>query len=102
MRHLVDAKMAVIVSSLIFGLYHGNWVQGVYGFLMGCLIAYAYEYFGSFMVPVILHMLFNVLAYSLSYMPAFMGVIVNWPVCIVCLVLAVVCLLRLHRRRKIW
>ncbi len=102
MRHLVDAKMAVIVSSLIFGLYHRNWIQGVYGFLMGCLIAYGYEYFGSFKIPVILHMLFNLLAYGLTYMPAFMGVIVNWPVCIVCLVVAVVCLWRLHRRKNIW
>jgi len=102
MRHLVDAKMAIIVSSLIFGLYHGNWVQGVYGFLMGCLIAYSYEYFGSFKVPVMLHMLFNLLAYSLSYMPAFMGVIVNWPVCIACLLVAAVCLWRLHRRKNIW
>lgn len=101
MRHLVDAKMAIIVSSLIFGLYHGNWVQGVYGFLMGCLISYGYEYFGSFKIPVILHMLFNLLAYSLSYMPAFMGGIVNWPVCIICLAVAVVCLWRLHRRKNI-
>jgi len=102
MRHLVDAKMAIIVSSLIFGLYHGNWVQGVYAFLMGCLIAYSYEYFGSFKVPVFLHILFNLLAYSLSYMPAFMGVIVNWPVCIFCLLLAAVCFWRLHRRKNIW
>ena len=102
MRHLVDAKMSIIVSSLIFGLYHGNWVQGVYGFLMGCLIAYGYEYFGSFKVPVLLHILFNVLAYGLSYMPAFMAVIVNLPVCIACLVLTAVCLWGLHGRKKIW
>ncbi len=99
MRRLVSARMAIVVSALIFGLYHMNWVQGVYGFLMGCLIAYAYEYFGSFKVPVLLHMLFNILAYGLSYMPDYLHWFVNWPVCIVCLAVAAVCIWRLHRKK---
>ena len=32
-----------------------NYVQGVYGFLIGCLMAYAYEYFGEFKMAVFVH-----------------------------------------------
>jgi phosphoglycolate phosphatase len=48
LRRRMPLKLAVVVSALCFGAYHMNTVQGIYGFLMGLLIAYAYLYFGNF------------------------------------------------------
>lgn len=100
LRRLTGAGIAVLASSLLFGLYHMNWVQGIYGLLMGCLMAYGYEYFGSFRVPLAIHILANVLAYSLTLLPVAEGVLVSWPACMVYLLVTVGFLLVLHRQRR--
>lgn len=33
---------AAILSALVFGIYHGNWIQGIYAFLMGLVFAWGY------------------------------------------------------------
>ena len=48
-------EMAVLASSLFFGLYHGTFSQGCYAFLMGIVFALAYESSGQFTVPLALH-----------------------------------------------
>ena len=46
-------------SSLFFSLMHTNSIQMVYSFLLGILLAYIYEKFGSVKAPVLLHVLLN-------------------------------------------
>lgn len=49
----------VFVSAFLFGVYHGNVVQGSYAFVLGVLIACAYFRFDSFFAPVLFHGLGN-------------------------------------------
>ena len=58
---------AILISALIFGGLHGNWVQAVYGTLMGVLLAWIYEKNEGFLAPVVVHMVANLGVYSLSY-----------------------------------
>lgn len=102
MRRFIDVKMALLLSSVLFGIYHMNIVQGIYGFLMGCLIAYAYEYFGEFKLAVAVHMASNILMYCLSYTPIVNTAFVSWPVCIVFGVLAVGCLWSMSKRKNVF
>ena len=39
------------------GLYHGNWIQGIYGFVFGLLLAWGYESssFGKYRMVVLMH-----------------------------------------------
>ena len=84
-------------------MYHGNSVQGIYAFAIGLLLAYAYEYFGCFWVPVAIHMAANALAYSLSNTGiATSAVFVSWPVCILFLVLAGGGFYLLNRHKKLF
>ena len=55
-RRLPSAA-AAILSALAFGLYHGNWIQGIYGFFMGLVLAWGYESGGnrSFPMAVLMH-----------------------------------------------
>lgn len=46
---------ALILSSLMFGLYHGQLLQGIYAGLLGCLLAFLYERKRRLAVPVIVH-----------------------------------------------
>lgn len=101
LRRFVNVKMAIPVSALLFGIYHANTVQGIYGFLMGCLIAYGYEYFGNYKVPVLMHVIANVLIYCLSYVKLSVSGAVSWGVCIVSLAVMAVCLAGLHRKKNI-
>lgn len=102
LRRSMNVKVSIFLSSMIFGLYHMNAVQGIYAFLIGCLIAYAYEYFGSMKAPIAVHMLANVLVYCLTYTSVAESALMNWPVCIIALGLAVVGLLLMNREKKIW
>lgn len=51
--------VSVLVSSLLFGIYHGNLMQGVYAFIMGILLALAYEWTGSLLAPILFHVVAN-------------------------------------------
>ncbi len=71
-------KMAAIIgSSLLFGIYHGNVVQAVYGFLLGMIMAIFYERYGSFIVPVLLHSVANICVYIMSLNSKLQQVVVN-------------------------
>lgn len=52
-------KMAMIASALIFGLFHGNVVQGVYAFVMGLFFVQVYEVCGSLSLAVLAHIVAN-------------------------------------------
>lgn len=55
--------MALVCSAALFGFYHGNIVQAVYGLLMGALLAWVYERYGAFIFPVIIHGVANTWIY---------------------------------------
>lgn len=59
LRYISPVWVAVVISALLFGLYHGNPVQGIYAFIMGSILALVYEWTGSFIAPVIFHMIAN-------------------------------------------
>ncbi|MCM1049546.1 MAG: CPBP family intramembrane metalloprotease [Clostridiales bacterium] len=92
---------AVILSAFLFGLYHGNIVQGVYGFLMGILIAYTYEQFGSFLHAFLFHSAANITVYAITSNEAIYNVIMTPYICIVLAVIAVVMLLQITDNIKI-
>ena len=44
-----------VISAGIFGIYHGNWAQGLYAFIMGMIFAYLLEMGGNLWVSIFLH-----------------------------------------------
>lgn len=58
--------VAITGSALFFGMYHGNMVQALYGFIMGLLMAVFYMRYGSFIVPVVFHSAANICIYVIS------------------------------------
>lgn len=67
MKRCFNYPIALAVSSLLFGCYHGNIVQAVYGTLLGFLIAYTYEKYESFSAPVLFHAVANVSIFVMTY-----------------------------------
>lgn len=89
MRKYLAYLPAIALSALCFGIYHQNLVQGSYAFLMGCVIAYFYECFGHFRVPVIAHAISNISAYLLTVYVMYTGFAPRWWQCILMLVIGV-------------
>ena len=66
MRVYMKKVWAVPVSSLLFGIYHGNTVQGIYGFIMGILFTLVYEKYNNFYLAVMMHAITNLVAYFIQ------------------------------------
>ncbi|MBS5522423.1 MAG: CPBP family intramembrane metalloprotease [Clostridiales bacterium] len=67
MKDYMSANMAMLLSSLIFGIYHGNIIQAVYGFVMGILMVFVYEKYQTLAAPVICHMGANLTTLVFSF-----------------------------------
>lgn len=65
-RGIFSFPIALLLSSAIFGLFHGNVVQGIYAFVLGIIFGYAYEKFKSIWAPIILHVCANCLSVVIS------------------------------------
>lgn len=71
LREVMNMKRAILISALIFGIYHGNLVQAVYGGVLGALLSYAYEKYGSIKAPILAHMVLNLTSVILSEIGGF-------------------------------
>lgn len=56
---LNNPRSAMVVSALIFGIFHGNVVQGMYAFVVGLFFAQVYEVFGTLSLSVLAHVVVN-------------------------------------------
>ena len=62
MREGLPPLRAGVLVSLFFALFHGDLVQGLYAFLLGVLLCYAYERYHNFLAPVLFHVAANLIA----------------------------------------
>jgi hypothetical protein len=65
--------IGVLVSSLLFGLIHGNLAVGLTGFLLGILTAIVFEYSDSLWTAVLVHALNNSIKIVLLYLLVVLG-----------------------------
>jgi membrane protease YdiL (CAAX protease family) len=73
-RKYFPVSVAIVVSALIFGCYHGNVVQMIYAMMMGLGLAVVYERYGRLLAaPVLFHCAANMVVYVLSKGNAFSG-----------------------------
>ena len=61
------APLAILLQAALFGVYHGNAVQGVYAFIMGAVLGLITHKFGSLIPGIILHIAVNI---SMLFVPA--------------------------------
>ena len=50
---------AMLMSGVMFGLYHGNMAQGAYAFAIGCFLAFIYMRTGKIGYTIAIHMFIN-------------------------------------------
>ncbi|MEG1848505.1 MAG: HAD hydrolase-like protein [Lachnospiraceae bacterium] len=69
-RQYFNPMIAILVSALIFGAYHGNLIQGIYGFLLGVIMALCYQHFNSILIPILFHSAANISVFVMTQNPA--------------------------------
>lgn len=67
LRRMAGVIPSAMIVSLLFGVYHGNWIQAPYAFLLGLACVYVYERYKSIIAPMILHGTANFIAVVISF-----------------------------------
>lgn len=67
LKELLSTGTSMVLSAALFGLYHGNLSQGIYGFFMGLLLAWSMERFQTVKAPFVIHMAANAAAIFLGF-----------------------------------
>lgn len=61
---------ANIFQAILFGIYHGNIVQGIYGASLGLILGYTMAKYRTITAPILLHMLINASAFLVNILPS--------------------------------
>ncbi len=66
LKELLPNIIAAVVSSLLFGIYHGNLAQGIYGFILGLYLCLVMEKTQTVAAPIAVHIAINGLSLVMS------------------------------------
>lgn len=91
LRRLYNPVIGIVVSGLLFGAFHGNLVQGVYGACLGMLMAYLYERSGRFLIPLIFHAVANLAVYTTARLAGVQEILFTPAGCVVLLAVSTGC-----------
>lgn len=69
LKEYTDVRIAIFGSAFLFGVYHGNMVQFVYATLVGIVLAYICEVYGTLTAPIIAHAAANLFSLLLTLTP---------------------------------
>lgn len=58
-KKVMPVWLAILTQGLLFGLFHGNWIQGVYATLIGVVLGIVYYKYRSIWSVILLHFSFN-------------------------------------------
>lgn len=91
-KKYLGTTSGILLSGVLFGMYHGNWVQGIYGAMIGCILAWIYDRSGEFGGTVLFHGVVNVTAFLLTYLNVFQTAVYGFTASVILLILGVVLL----------
>jgi len=66
----VSFMAANFMQALVFGIYHGNLIQGTYAFGLGFLLGLLARKFKSIIAPILLHIIVNGSAFLIGFLPS--------------------------------
>lgn len=67
LKKWMPVSAAMILSSLLFAVYHWNNPQSIYAFFMGMLLAWSLEHYQTMKAPWLIHLAANVMALFMSF-----------------------------------
>lgn len=71
MREYLPTIVSVIGTAILFGIYHGNFVQLIYASIIGVFLAYLFEIFRSVKTAILFHAAANITSMVCTWIGAF-------------------------------
>lgn len=65
-KKATSVRVALLIQALVFGLIHGNIVQGTYAFILGLILGSIYHRYKTIWASILLHFSFNLTSTTLS------------------------------------
>lgn len=108
LRKAMPKWVAIVLSSAIFGIIHGNPIQFIYATALGILLGWLYTKFDSIWIPMLCHLVFNLMSMLNSYLDPenpivklLLGLIVFASIPIFALSLVYICLKKFKKEEAI-
>ena len=103
-KKVCNPYVAIVLSGLMFGIWHGEFVQTVYTTFFGIALAVVYEYSGSLWVPIGMHILNNftsTLPPALDTTSAYLLITRIEEICLLPTILLLIYMIRaIHKKEK--
>ena len=99
-KKVMKVPIAIVLSGLAFGLFHGNLVQAVYATVIGILLALVYELYGTLIAPMVFHGIANLFVYIMLDLTSFGGAFLTPAACIIFLALSAVSVVLMCKLQK--
>lgn len=101
MRTYCGFLSAAIVSSLCFGVFHGRIIQGVYGFIIGFILAAIFEKTKSLKMCILFHLVANATSVALTNVKVLEQIYANFAILIsgICVVVGCIIAILLNRHK---
>jgi len=61
LKKTTNLVISIILQALIFGIFHGNLLQGIYTFALGIILSILYIWLDSIWAPIICHITYNLM-----------------------------------------
>lgn len=100
MKRYFNPVLSIVVCGILFGGYHGNLVQGIYGCILGIAITFSYELFGNFAAPVLFHSLANLSVFLTAYSSLGLTGIATWLNYLIFLTISLISLFFMWKLKK--
>ena len=108
LRKAMPKWVAIVLSSAIFGIIHGNPIQFIYATALGILLGWLYTKYDSILIPMLCHLVFNLMSTINSYLDMenqivtlIMGLIIFASVPVFALSLVYICLKKIKKEEAI-
>ncbi len=98
LKRIYNPKSALIMCAAVFAIYHGNGLQGTYGFLVSLFLIYSYEASGTFKTAVLIHMACNITAYVMNYIYIYLNLPAQAVILALSLGLTATCVFLLYKK----
>jgi len=59
LKKTINIVVSILIQALIFGVFHGNLIQGIYTFILGVILSVIYIWLDSIWAPIICHVTYN-------------------------------------------
>ena len=96
---IVSMIVSAIITSVLFGLYHGNILQALYTGILSLFMVWIFEMSGSLISSVLVHCMFNFSGMPMYFLINGIGEVASMVVCSVLSVAVVIVIYRICRRK---